>query len=111
MAWGVVFGAELPRNCNALQNFVEGTSSTQQSTEAETVPLSRPQLMHITDSERKEPCALSISYASLFSLTRREMGAKNVVEPTIDSGDAGSIQHPPRRTPPPLVGEVNGQFE
>ncbi|VDK25861.1 unnamed protein product [Taenia asiatica] len=50
-------------------------------------------------------------YASLFSLTRREMGAKNVVEPTIDSGDAGSIQHPPRRTPPPLVGEVNGQFE
>nr|CDS23609.1 Gap Pol polyprotein [Echinococcus granulosus] len=68
-------------------------------------------MTHVSDDEKKEFCELLIKHANIFPWQGAKLGRTNIVKPTIDTGEARFIWQPPRRIPPPLLGEASGLVE
>eukprot|EP00108_Taenia_solium_P007436 TsM_000082000 transcript=TsM_000082000 gene=TsM_000082000 len=64
-------------------------------------------LTNITDSERKELHSLLRGYSRMFAWQGSKLGRTGISKHAIDTGEAKPIWQPPRRTPPPLLEDVN----
>lgn len=66
---------------------------------------------NLEDQERTEARELLNKYKHIFSLLDNDVGRCDLLQHTIDTGDAAPIRQPPRRTPPWKQTEIERQVE